>query len=221
MGQRTLDTFDKSSESDSGSGSSGGNPGTGSNFSGVYQSVSPEREFSYLAWQTYNETYKDETHDPHPMFTRLRTDRPKHVAMQIYSGILNGHSLTESVATAGIDFSRFEDRKWKNHPRLHRFEAVIRSYIWGKLRGIRFRSNIISELEDRPNTRRKLGYGSFDGDRRCPHQTTFNEAWNDRFSPKLRSFIEEVVALVQEWSYDNDRLIETTELLLPDERDES
>lgn len=141
--------------------------------------------------------------------------------MQIYAGLMNGHSLTDCVAPANIQFGRLEDHKWSNHPQIHRFDAPVRSYIWRKLRGIEFRSLIVSELADRPNTRRELGYGTFNGKRRCPHQTNFNEALNDRFGPDLREFIDDVVALVREWAYDNDLLIETTELLVPDKRDET
>lgn len=192
--------------------------------SSPFFALSPESDadkFRHQVWQVYRETYKDEDPHQHPIFAQLRIDRPRYVAMQIYAGLMNGHSLAESVAAADIEFDRFEDKKWANHPRIHRFDALGRSYIWGKLRGIRSRSRIIGELEDRPNTRRKLGYGSFDGTRRCPHQTNFNEAWNDRFGPDLRAFIDDVVHIVREFAYDNNRLIETTELLLPDDRDEA
>ena len=220
MAQRTLSSYQSPSKSSSSGPSPHSPQGPTNYFSPGYEPTEKD-EFRHLVWQTYKETYQDEGPHPHPIFTKLRINRPKHVAMQIYAGLMNGHSLTECVATAGIDFARFEDRKWSNHPRIHSFEALVRSYIWGMLRGIEYRSHIVSELSDRPNTRRELGYGTFNGTRRCPHQTNFNEAWNDRFGPDLRSFITEVVAYVREWAYDNNRLIETTELLVPDERDET
>jgi len=217
--QRTLGEYESTSESSS-----------DSNFSpserfyshfNAKSAISEEDKFRHQVWQVYRETYQDKGLHQHPIFVQLRIDRPKYVAMQIYAGLMNGHPLADCVAASDINFDRFEDHKWTGHPQIHRFEALSRSFIWGELRGIRFRSNIVDELKGRPNTRRKLGYGTYNGKRRCPHESNFNEAWNDRFGDDLKVFIHEVVDYVREWAYGNNRLIETTELLLPDERDET
>lgn len=143
------------------------------------------------------------------------------VAIHIAVYLREGHTLAEAVGAADIDFDQFKDRYQSTHPKVHNFEAIIRAYIWGKLKGIRFRSRIIDELEPRPNVRRKIGFGTWNGKRRCPHQTTFNEAWNRRFTPEVRDFIENVVARVRRYALRGNSLLETTELLLPDERDET
>jgi hypothetical protein len=54
-----------------------------------------------------------------------------------------------------------------------------------------------------------------------PHQTNFNAACNESFGSHLKEFINKVVQHVRNWSYESNSLIETTNLLIPEERDET
>lgn len=145
------------------------------------------------------------------------------VAQRIIDLLNEGMSLDEAVAEIDIPFKSFTDSYWKDHPDIYSFGTMLRSFVYGELRGIRYDNDLADFLDDHADIAFRLGFEPEVEDDPCPslnvynqpktpHQTTITRCANKRFKARTEKFIQGVSEEVEAYCREHGHLLELTEL---------
>ncbi|NUC75037.1 transposase [Haloterrigena sp. SYSU A558-1] len=172
---------------------------------------------------SYTETQVDgtETRHVHTTDDYAEPSDPIGVANQVTTQLEDGETLLDAVRQTQL-YQEFDDPYWNDHPKVYDFQTMLRTFLYAELRGFAHRSHISEFLDDNTNTALDLGFEFEDGtlEVRTPHQTVVNECWNDRFNGDVQEYITETVSHVHAWALENRKLLEASELEVPNEDDE-
>ncbi len=144
------------------------------------------------------------------------------VAQRIIDLLNDDKSLDEAVAEVDLPFEMFDDPYWEQHPDIYAFETMLRSFIYGELRGIRYDNDLADFLGDHPDIAFRLGfkpdtdaeYPSLNvySQPKTPHQTTITRCANKRFLARTEKFIQGVSEEVEAYCREHGHMLELTEL---------
>ncbi|RQG89293.1 transposase [Natrarchaeobius halalkaliphilus] len=128
------------------------------------------------------------------------------------------------MTDAMIPFESLEDPYWGDHPEIYEFEVMLRSFIYGELRGIRYHQDLADFLERNPTIAFTLGFKPDFGPEneypalnvfqtpKTPHQTTITRCANKRFLAQAERFITDVADRVEAYCRRHTHLVEMHEL---------
>ncbi len=179
-----------------------------------------------LTWEEQNkrvlEAAKQWYHGIRPEENEYEPSPGQLVAQRIIDLLNDSKSLDDAVAEVDLPFDIFDDPYWEKHPDIYAFEAMLRSFIYAELRGIRYDNDLADFLDDHPDIAFRLGfepdtdeeYPSLNvyNNPKTPHQTTVTRCANKRFLARTEKFIQSVSEEVEAYCRDHGHILELTEL---------